>query len=709
MTWYIETAKILYIATGLSTIAFLYYSPIYRRAIARIEDHPGFRSLISPFSAAGFGAPAIKGIYQGFNMPWREKHKIFQQFGSDIISCCSFTGNTVLYIADADVQQQLAGNTNWFPKPTEVYGVLNLLGPNLVTASGHDWQRQQNVSKGVFNTNGMRLLWDETVNIFKDMMKSEGWEDFKAGEEVVVPHVVTITLRMALLAIANAGFGMGMGWKGDPNAVLTAGHKLSLQSALHTVAQSSIQRIALPKWVYWLPIPTLRHIDLSFKELGVYIKEMIIARRAELHGTIPGPVDKNGWPKERHDLFTNLVRASELDGNPMTMAELIGNIYIYLLAGHETTAHSIAFTFACLALWPEKQQILYQSVMEALPQDGSSYDDYAKLEYCQAVYSEVLRMCPPVQQIPKITAQDTVITFPESNANNVEEGLLQEATTIAAEVARVIAAEKTAAAASTTTVGESTGPFTPIIESVAPLTPRSGKTEFISPTIDYARLYPSPPLTPNRLPSSDSTSTIGSSYAGSDFSGMSPSSSVTSLSSIEDDKEDVPVPVADLPSPAKKVTAPVPIWARSQCKPAENCGAELTALPGQKRLFVAKGTVCFIDPPAVHYNPKYFPDPYEFKPERFMKTMNPNAHAFIPFSAGTRACVGRHFSEVESVCLIAHMVRDFEVLPVPAFKGETRDQMMKRMFRAEPKITLTPYSIPIMFRRRERKATTTAA
>ena len=62
--------------------------------------------------------------------------------------------------------------------------------------------------------------------------------------------------------------------------------------------------------------------------------------------------------------------------------------------------------------------------------------------------------------------------------------------------------------------------------------------------------------------------------------------------------------------------------------------------------------------------------------------------------------IGRHFSEVESVCFMAHLLKDFSVHPTPAFPGETREQMKERMFRAIPLITLTPMSIPLTFRRR---------
>lgn len=52
------------------------------------------------------------------------------------------------------------------------------------------------------------------------------------------------------------------------------------------------------------------------------------------------------------------------------------------------------------------------------------------------------------------------------------------------------------------------------------------------------------------------------------------------------------------------------------------------------------------------------------------------------------------------MCFIAYMMKEFSVHPKPAFEGETRDQMKERMFEAVPVITLTPKSIPLIFKKR---------
>ena len=83
----------------------------------------------------------------------------------------------------------------------------------------------------------------------------------------------------------------------------------------------------------------------------------------------------------------------------------------------------------------------------------------------------------------------------------------------------------------------------------------------------------------------------------------------------------------------------------------------------------------------MHHDARWFPEPERFRPERFLPeaeaARRPNT--FIPFGAGSRACVGRHFAMLEAVLCLAVLLRRFQPTLVSS-----------RTVQLHPRITLAP-------------------
>jgi cytochrome P450 len=76
---------------------------------------------------------------------------------------------------------------------------------------------------------------------------------------------------------------------------------------------------------------------------------------------------------------------------------------------------------------------------------------------------------------------------------------------------------------------------------------------------------------------------------------------------------------------------------------------------------IPAGADVMISPYTLHRHPGFWPDPDEFRPERFAPSAPPPAHryAYIPFGAGPRVCVGSHLGMMEAVLVAAMVARDF--------------------------------------------------
>jgi cytochrome P450 len=137
-------------------------------------------------------------------------------------------------------------------------------------------------------------------------------------------------------------------------------------------------------FVQRLPIPAMKRIRSGKAELDRMIYTIIDERRRS--------------PGDRGDLLSMLLEATDADadGTGMSDQQVHDECLTIMLAGHETTANALSFALWLLAQHQEIQQNLHEEASSVLGDGMATAADYPNLPYATAIFSETLRLYPPV-------------------------------------------------------------------------------------------------------------------------------------------------------------------------------------------------------------------------------------------------------------------------------------------------------------------------
>ncbi|KAG5641736.1 hypothetical protein DXG03_004308 [Asterophora parasitica] len=310
-----------------------------------------------------------------------------------------------IYTSNLDVARQVAagGHKTSFIKPESASQALLLWGMNLVAADGEMWRKHRRIMGPAFNNKLYQMVWSETLDTYREMVYAEGWDKTDAVE---VPVIQTLTFKLALLIIGRCGFGFSFNWEAPPTA---PDGSMSIQEALRIVADSHMLAIAAPKWLLALPFRRFKEVREAHDQLMGFMQGQVADRKAEMSSLDDSTTTKN-------DAFTMLVKANEDENSKLKLddQELIGNVFIMLFAGHETTAHTLAATLGFLGLYGDIQEEVLEQIISVVGLERDpAFEDYSNLDKVLAAFYEALRMFPAGHVLIREATEDTVLQLPK--------------------------------------------------------------------------------------------------------------------------------------------------------------------------------------------------------------------------------------------------------------------------------------------------------
>lgn len=383
------------------------------RMLAQVNYTPGYRFILRPNPLLSLlKLPRIPFIFPGWGWGYRDKHQMYETCNSDIITTFGLFPSPGLgiAIADAAVAKEIATNRTLFTKPIGMYRAIAIYGTNVVTSESEEWKLHRRITAPSFNERNNRLVFEESTKIISDLFAL--WERKHGGGIVTVDDIGELTTQFALMVIAAAGFDVHYAWE-DTDTNVKQGFEFTLPNSLRTVMSNIIIRIAFSDRLLGLSKKG-KNTKVAFRDFKAHMINLIEERK-----NIP-------QEERRADLLSNLLEGTaeettSIRDDPTLHfgdEELLGNIFIFLFAGHETTAHTLAFAVALIAAHAEIQEKLYTSIRELVPRgEAPTYAAIVKWSYGLSVIYETLRLYPPVVSIPKQATQDTVVTTHSTDGN----------------------------------------------------------------------------------------------------------------------------------------------------------------------------------------------------------------------------------------------------------------------------------------------------
>ena len=186
-----------------------------------------------------------------------------------------------------------------------------------------------------------------------------------------------LTLRIVVRALFNV------------EAEETAEISISLNALMRNATGL---RMLVPPAGRYLPLPTMIQVRRAVRHLEASVYRIIERRRSDSRDT--------------GDLLSMLMQVRDEDGSAMTDKQLRDEVLTFLLAGHETTALALSWTWHLLSQNPDVEHKLHLELDQVLAGRAPAFSDLPSLTYTDAVIKESMRLYPPAWSLARTVVSD---------------------------------------------------------------------------------------------------------------------------------------------------------------------------------------------------------------------------------------------------------------------------------------------------------------
>jgi cytochrome P450 len=289
--------------------------------------------------------------------------------------------DTVMLCDPTAIERVLVSEADQFRKPDFQGDALgDLLGDGLLLSEGETWEQQRKLSNPAFSMARLSGMADRITDHAEDRIT-----DWSHGDVINAEQSMT---RVTLDVILDLMMGVEL----SEQRVQTIEEQLL---PLGQRFEPDPIRFAMPEW---MPMPDDAEFNRAVRTLDEVLDDIIAVREDSLGTDEDGPMD----------FLSVLLRARD-EGN-QSPEQLRDEMMTMLLAGHDTTALTLTYTWFLLSEHPEVEQRVHEELDDVIGDDRPGMEHVRELEYLEWVIQESMRLYPPVYTIFREPTADVTLS-----------------------------------------------------------------------------------------------------------------------------------------------------------------------------------------------------------------------------------------------------------------------------------------------------------
>jgi cytochrome P450 len=327
---------------------------------------------MSPLQAPGPKGVPFLGVAPAFSVDRLDTFNRWRDEYGDIVRL-PFTFGTVAYLLnDPDLVKFVLVEHPEYVHKTPLFkrATRDSIGQGLLTSEGDFHKRQRRLIQPAFHHQRIAVYAQQMVDLTSKMLGA-----WRTTQQIDIHEAMMhLTMDIVAKALFNADVS------GDAESIGQA-----ISRGLERTNARTSNPLMLPAWV---PTPQNRRDKANQRILDGVINRFIEHWRT--HG------------EDRGDLLSMLLMAQDEDGSGMSDTQVRHEALTLFIAGHETTANTLTWSFYLLARHPEVNRKLSAELDVVLGGRTPTMGDLPNLPYTNQVIKESMRLYPPAWIVPRM-------------------------------------------------------------------------------------------------------------------------------------------------------------------------------------------------------------------------------------------------------------------------------------------------------------------